>query len=130
MVLLRNLLWVDCGAAFLAGAAVLALSGWLSSLYALPQAFVIGLGVVNLVYGTFSCALALRAQRPKALIVLLVVANATWAVLCGAAAVVLAGTASAFGLAHLIVEGVFVGVLAGLEWRQREQLRFAASEAV
>ncbi len=64
-------------------------------------------------------------RRPKALIVVRVVANVTWAVLCGVAAVVLAGTASAFGLAHLIGEGVHVGVLAGLEWRQREPLRFA-----
>jgi hypothetical protein len=83
------------------------------------------MGVANLAYGTYSGALARRARRPYALLVLLVVANATWAVLCGVAAVALAGTASAFGLAHLVGEGVFVGALAALEWRERERLRHA-----
>lgn len=122
MLLLRKLLWVDCGAAFLAGAAVLLLSGWLSQLYALPQGLLMGMGVTNLGYGAFSFSLARRARRPRSLIVLLVVANATWAGLCGIAAVLLAGTASAFGLAHFIGEGLFVGGLAGLEWKQRERL--------
>jgi hypothetical protein len=125
VLLLRKLLWVDCGAALLAGAAVLSLSGWLSQLYALPQGLLVGMGVANLGYGTFSFSLARRARRPRPLIVLLVVANATWAVLCGLAAVLLAGTASAFGLAHLIGEGLFVGGLAGLEWRRRERLLVA-----
>ncbi len=56
---------------------------------------------------------------------LLVVANATWSGLCVFTAAVLAGTASMFGLTHVMGEGVFVGGLAGLEWSQREQLRTA-----
>lgn len=115
--MLRKLLWVDCCAAFLAGVAVLSLSGWLSHLYALPQGLLVGMGVANLGYGAFSFSLARRARRPRFLIVLLVVANATWAGLCGLAAVLLAATASAFGLAHLVGEGLFVGGLARLEWK-------------
>ena len=57
------------------------------------------------------------------MIVLLVVANATWSGLCVLTAAVLTGTASMFGLTHVVGEGVFVGGLAGLEWSQREQLR-------
>ena len=125
MRLLRRLLWVDCGAALLAGTAVLALSGCLSGLYALPRELLLGMGAVNLAYGTFSGSLARRARRPRALIVLLVVANAAWAVFCGLAAVSFAETASAFGMAHLIGEGTFVAGLAGLEWRERERLRRA-----
>jgi hypothetical protein len=49
------------------------------------------------------------------LIVLLVVANATWSGLCVFTAAVLAGTVSMFGLTHLVGEGVFVGGLAALE---------------
>jgi hypothetical protein len=123
---MRDLLWVDCGAALLAGLVVLLLSSWLSQLYALPHGFVVGMGVVNLAYGTYSLSLARRARRPRSLLVLLVVANATWAALCGLAAVRLAGTASAFGLAHLVGEGLFVGGLAVLEWRRRERLLTAA----
>lgn len=122
MLLLRKLLWVDCGAAFLAGAAVVSLAEWLSRLYALPHGLLVGMGVVNLGYGAFSFSLARRARRPRSLIALLVVANATWAALCGLVAVRLAGTASAFGLAHVVGEGLFVGGLAGLEWHQRERL--------
>jgi hypothetical protein len=126
MRLLRNLLWIDSGAALLAGVVVLALSGWLSELYALPRPLLLVMGAVNLAYGTYSGSLARRARRPYRLIVLLVAANATWAVLCGLAAVSLADTASMFGLAHLVGEGLFVGGLAALEWRERERLLFAA----
>lgn len=104
---------------------MLSLSEWLSQLYALPGDILVGIGVVNLAYGAFSFSLAMRARRPRTLIVLLVVANATWGGLCVLAAAVLTGTPSPFGLAHLVGEGVFVSGLAGLEWRQREQLRTA-----
>lgn len=125
MRLLRELLWVDCAAALVAGLAVLSLSGWLARLYGLPRGLLVAMGMANLAYGAFSFSLARRAHRPPSLIVVLVLANATWAVLCGIAAVRLAGVASAFGLAHLIGEGLFVGGLAALEWRQRDQLLVA-----
>lgn len=124
MRLLRNLLWIDSGAALLAGVVMLALSGWLSELYALPRPLLVAMGAANLAYGTYSGALASRARRPYGLLVLLVAANATWAVLCGLAAVRLAGSASAFGLAHLVGEGLFVAGLAALEWRERARLLF------
>ena len=123
---LRNLLWVDCGAAFLAGLTVLSLSSWLGRVYALPRGLVVGMGAVNLAYGAYSFSLARRARRPRALIVLLVVANGAWAVRCLLAAARLAGTASPFGIAHLVGEGLFVGGLAALEWARREQLLRAA----
>lgn len=68
-----------------------------------------GDGAANLAYGTYSGALAGRALRPRGLLVLLVAANATWAGLCVLAAVALADTASTFGLAHLLGEGLLVG---------------------
>jgi hypothetical protein len=126
VILLRKLLWLDCSAALLAGVAVLSLSEWLSQLYTLPRDLLVTVGVVNLAYGTFSFSLARRARRPRSLIVLLVVANGTWAALCALAAVLLGGTASAFGLAHFIGEGLFVGGLATLEWIQRERLLTAS----
>ena len=122
MFLLRNLLWVDGGAALVAGLVVLSLSDWLGRLYAMPQGLLAGIGVANLCFGAFSGSLAWRKRRPRSLIVLLVVANTAWAVLCGLAVLRLAGTASAFGLAHLVGEGLFVGGLARVEWIQRERL--------
>jgi hypothetical protein len=125
MSLRRRLLWVDSVAALLAGGATLALSGWLSQLYALPRGVLLTIGAANLAYGAFSGSLARLARRRRAQIVALVVANAAWAGLCWLAALAFAGRASVFGLAHLVGEGLFVGALASLEWRERERLTHA-----
>ncbi len=122
MALQKNVLWVDRIGAGVAGLAMLMLAGWLSRLYSLPVEFVMGLGVVNLVYGAYSFSLAVRRKRPKGLIVLLVVANGCWAVFCVVAAVLVASQASLFGIAHLVGEGSYVGWLAWMEWRLREGL--------
>jgi hypothetical protein len=113
---LRKVLWVDCTAALLAGSVVLSLSARLADLYAMPRELVVGMGVANVCYGTFSLSLAARSHPPSSLVVLLVAANATWAALCAVAAFVLWGTASSLGLAHLVGEGLFVGGLARWEW--------------
>ncbi len=118
----RRLLWVDCGAGLLVGALVLALSEWLARWYDLPQPLVIGNGVTNIAYAAFSFSLARRARRPPSLLVLLVVANATWAALCVIAAILMADQASLLGMTHLLAEGVFVGGLAAVEWSYRGQL--------
>ncbi len=124
--MLRHLLWIDSGAALLAGTSMLALSGWLSDLYALPHALLLVMGAANLAYGAYSGLLARRTHRPYGLIVLLVAANATWALLCMLAAFHFTGTATAFGVAQLAGEGLFVGGLAALEWRVRKELLVAA----
>lgn len=123
---MRNLLWVDCIAGALAGAAVLMLSGWLGSLYALPRGLLLFTGAVNVLYACYSFTLATRSQRPRPLILLLVFANLAWAVVCLGLAVAFAGSATLFGVGHLVGEAVFVGGLAGLEWRWRERLLTAA----
>lgn len=124
-MMIRKLLWVDGLAAAVAGGAVLLASSWLSGWYRLPQDLLFLTGMVNLAYVSYSLSLAMRPKRPKKLILLLVIANLVWAVLCLRWAVIFAGTASLFGLAHLVGEALFVGGLASLEWRLREQLRTA-----
>ncbi|WP_412069423.1 hypothetical protein [Rubrivirga sp. IMCC43871] len=123
----RRLLWIDCAAGALVGAATLGTLGWLSELYLLPREQVLLIGGANLTYAAYSFALAIRPRRPLALLVLLVLANATWAVLCARWAVLYADTASAFGLAHLVAEAVIVGGLAAAEWRCRGVLRTAGA---
>lgn len=119
----HRLLWIDCIAAGIAGTATLALAPWLSEWYRLPPALIHLIGVTNLIYGGYSFALAVRAERPKALLVGLVLANAAWAVTCLRWALAFGDVASVFGLLHLIGEGLFVGGLAVLEWRYRNGLR-------
>ena len=123
---MKNLLWVDCIAGALAGIAMLALSGWLSGLYGLPRGLLLFMGAANLLYASYSFSLARRARRPRPLISLLVFANLAWAGACLALATYFAGTATAFGIVHLVGEGIFVGGLGGLEWRWRERLLTAA----
>jgi hypothetical protein len=118
----RYLLWVDCSAALSAGAAIVSLSGWLSGLYALPREFLVTIGAVNVAYGLYSFSLAVRERRPQGLIVFLVVANATWSAVCWIAALALATSASLYGIAHLVLEGLFVAGLAVMEWKQRALL--------
>lgn len=112
----KSLLWVDCLGALVVGVLVFTLSSWLSALYAMPEPFVIALGAANLTYGAFSLSLARRTVRPRALL-LLSGANLAWAVFCVIASIILAAQASAYGLALLLLEGVYVGGLGLLEWR-------------
>lgn len=118
----RKLLWVDCSAGAAVGLLVLTFSGWLSELYQLPRNFVVFMALANLAYALYSFSLATRPRRPRILILLLIVANMTWGVLCFWWAFTYGQTASLFGLAQLVGEGLFVGGLACLEWRWRELL--------
>lgn len=120
--MLRHLLWIDSGAGLLNGVTTLTLCAWLSDLYSLPRPMLVAMGVTNLAYGTYSGLLASRTRRPMALIVVLVIANALWAIGCLLAAFRLADSASGVGLAQLLAEGLLVGGLAALEWRARKQL--------
>lgn len=118
----KHLLWVDGTAAGTAGVVVLALSGWLSGLHGLPLEVLLGIGATNLLYASYSISLASRATRSITMIKLLVFGNAGWVVVCLGLAIHFAGTATPFGLGHLLAEALFVGGLAGLEWRERYRL--------
>jgi hypothetical protein len=127
MISARKLLWMDCIAAAIAGVAVLALNGWLSRLYMLPHELIMFIGVVNLLYGSYSFTLARRARRRMLLIKLLVFANAAWVIVCLGLAATFWNQASVFGLMHLVGEALIVGALAAMEWRQRHQLAMASA---
>lgn len=118
----RKILWIDGLGAASAGAVVLLARGWLSEWYGLPLQFVTLIGVTNLAYSAYSLPLATWAGRPMALVLLLAVANLTWAALCLRWALVYAGSAGPLGLIHLVGEGLYVGGLACLEWRWRDEL--------
>lgn len=120
--MLRKPLWVDCIAAAIAGVLVLALSGWLSRLHALPRDLLLFIGVVNLLYACYSFSLARRATRALWQIKLLVYANAGWALACLGIVMAFRSTISPFGILHLVGEAVFVGGLAAVEWHQRARL--------
>jgi hypothetical protein len=117
-----NLLWIDCIAGGMVGIATLSLSRWLDNWYGLPQNLIVLIGIANLLYASYSFSLALLPKRLKVLIRLLIAANLIWAVWCLVWAFRFHMTASVLGLLHLVLEALFVGGLAGLEWRWREAL--------
>ncbi|MBA3890816.1 MAG: hypothetical protein H0X64_09800 [Gemmatimonadaceae bacterium] len=98
------------------------LSGWLSRLHSLPLELLLFVGVMNLLYASYSFSLAVRAERPLSLITLLVSANAAWVLVCLMLAMTYRQSATVFGIGHLVGEAVFVGALAVAEWTQRGQL--------
>ena len=121
------LLWLDCLGALAAGILVLALSGWLAPLEGLPREVLVFAGAMNLAYGSYSLSLALRERRTRPAVYALIFANAAWPLVCLALVAAFWETITAFGLLHLVGEGLYVGALALAEWRQRERLVTGAS---
>ena len=116
------LLWIDSLGGLAAGVLVLGLSGWLSALHGLPQAVLVFTAAANLVYGSYSLSLALRRRRTRAAVYPLIFANGAWTAVCFGLATLFWETITGFGIAHLIGEGLYVGGLALVEWRQRKRL--------
>ncbi len=116
---MKHLLWIDCTAGALAGVAMLLLMDWLAALYGMPADLLVFMGVANVLYASYSLSLAIRRTRTPLMLNTLIVANGVWALVCIGLAVRWAGTASLFGMAHLLTEALFVGRLARLEWKWR-----------
>lgn len=119
---IRQVLWLDCSAAALAGVIVLSFSSQLGNWYALPETLLRFIGAVNIAYACYSCSLAIRAQRSETSIMLLAWANGFWALACLGIAAVFAQSLSPPGLVHLLGEAAFVGGLASVEWTWRKNL--------
>ncbi len=126
----RRILWVDALGALGVGVLVLLLGEWLTAWYRMPTAVVTGLGLANLGYGSVSFALALtpRWRRPAA-VWLLIIANWGWLAACLLLLARHGATASALGMAHLLVEGVYVAALGTVEWRVRRALISSGPES-
>lgn len=117
-----KLLHMDSLGGLSVGLLMLLLNYWLSVWYGLPRGFIVFMALVNIAYGCYSFSLLMRTKRPLSLIKVLVIANLGWALLCVLWVVIFAQTSTFLGTLHLLGEGVFVGGLAYLEWRNREFL--------
>jgi hypothetical protein len=114
----RKILSIDSVGGLAAGFVVLVFHRELAVLENLPPELLAATGSANVVYGLYSGWLALRAARSPFALRVLVVGNSVWAVLCLAlAAITWWGGASWLGTAHLAGEALYVGVLAGVEYR-------------
>lgn len=117
-----KLLWIDCCSGLLAGLIVLVASRILANCHSLPVGLIVFTGVANLAYGSFSLSLALRQNRPMTLIKFLAWANILWAVACIVFMFTWNESISLSGRIHLVGEGIYVGGLGLLEWRNRNLL--------
>jgi hypothetical protein len=117
-----RLLRIDSLGALSVGVMVLLLSNYLTLWLGLPQSSILFMGIVNIAYGCYSLSLLVRTKRPLSLITVLVIANLLWALLCVLRAALFAQTATPLGIAYLLLEALYVGGLAYLEWRNREFL--------
>lgn len=118
----KNILWIDCGAAALAGMLVLFAVQCLSSLYHLPKNVIIFIGCVNLLYACYSFLLANYKNRSILLINMLVVANSMWGLICLIMLWMFWQEITIFAIIHILGEAFFVSSLARLEYLWRQQL--------
>ena len=117
----KRLLIADSVGGLLVGVCVLALLSPLAALERQSSTVLMITGIANIVYGTYSGQLALRAasggRLASAELRVLIYANAAWLPVCLALAASTASHASWLGIAHLVGEGIYVGALAWFERR-------------
>jgi hypothetical protein len=117
----KRLLILDSVGGLFVGMCVLAFLSPLAALERQATTVLLITGFANIAYGTYSARLAIRAVRGAPLapteLRILIYANAAWLPVCLALAGGTASHASWLGFAHLVGEGIYVGVLAWFERR-------------
>ena len=114
------ILWVDGLGALVAGVLILFLNPILIELYNLSSIVVFLIAFANIFYGSYSTFLAQYNERKLAHIVALAVANLSWSLIC--IIIIYNLNMSIFGTIHLVVEALWVAILAVLEFRSRYDL--------
>ena len=115
-LLLRRALLADALVGVITTAQLLLLADWLSSLLALPGAFLFGVGVVLIPLVAFLLWLSSRESMARAAVYTVLGLNALWVVL--SLLVLLSGwfTPNLLGYAFVIGQAVVVLVFIELEW--------------
>jgi len=101
------------------GVLLFALLEWVSVLYNLPVNIVILLASANVIYGIYALTLAFLVTKPVYTITVLAIANALWVCICIFIALYYVQTASLIGVVFIILEAVFVCILAYYEFKFR-----------
>ena len=103
------------------GALLLVLLRPVSAFYGLSPGVTTFVAAANVAYGSYSSSLAYRAFHGKPpsrrAVDAIIVANATWTLVCAALLVATWGKAGVFGQLHIGAEGLYVLALAVVEAR-------------
>lgn len=120
-----HILRIDGSAGLIAGIVMWLLSDVLIALYQIPPWLITVNVLANIIYGIGASLLASWQRRPVSAVKVLSMANLLWAVFCLVTVILIAPTASLYGVGHFVLEGIFVGTLGVLEWRWRHALQHA-----
>lgn len=121
-----NILHLDGASGLTVGTLILLLLEWVGRLYNLPVQTILFIAIANVCYGLYALSLAFSSNRSLILVSLLALANATWAIVCFAIVLIYLESVSIIGLTFLCLEGVFVFILALLEWQNKFELSTVA----
>jgi len=114
---LRTVLWVDGITGLVSGLMGLAASDFQATLLGLPAALVQGSGVLVLGFVVLIALLLAQSQPPRWGLRALVVGNALWVVASVVVVELQWPTLNALGVAYVLLQAAFVGVLAGLQFK-------------
>ena len=117
-----NILRIDGFGGLIVGMLVLLLHPFLADWYGIPENIVRMMGITNLVYGSYSHFLTKRCECSLKAIVFLVFANLIWTLICFFLWFILGEKMTTLGQIVVLGEGIYVGVLACLEWFWRSSL--------
>ncbi|TGL59249.1 hypothetical protein [Leptospira sarikeiensis] len=116
----KLILGIDC-AAFIGGITVIVLHKPIAEFYNLPQRLLLFMGIVNLLYGSYSGSLffgMLFGKSVKKLwINILIFGNLGWSFVCLGMIVSHWNLINIYGISHIGSEGVYVIALGILEFR-------------
>ena len=107
----QNILWLDCIGGLVVGVIVLFACRLISKWDSLPLWIIIGVGIVNLVYGSYSLWLTTRNPRPMVYLKILAFGNMVWLIVCIALVATHWQEISLFGVVHKLGEGAYVAWL-------------------
>ncbi|MEM7182670.1 MAG: hypothetical protein AAF518_17275 [Spirochaetota bacterium] len=118
----QSILWIDSIGAIVVGIVMLILQNFLQGFYQLPQELILFLGITNVLYGIYSGSLAISRKRSQVFIIFLIIANLAWGLVCSILFAKYYQTASIFGKLQIGAEGIYVSMLALIEWWYRKEL--------
>lgn len=119
----QDILWIDCIGGLVVGVLILCVCRLISVWDNLPIAVVIGVGIANLSYGSYSLWVTLRKPRPLSIVKFLSLANMAWLAVCISIVAFYWKDISAFGIFHKLGEGLYVASLGVLNGDGKSRLR-------
>jgi hypothetical protein len=113
---LRNVLLADAASGLASGVLQLAFTAALAQWLNLPHQLLLGTGWFLLAYAAFAAHAGTRVPVRRPAVWLLVIGNFTWAAACVALLLGDLLQPSAWGVAYVVVQAIFVTVMAELQW--------------